>query len=171
VRIGFADGNKRPLYDFSDGFQAGENGVHDSCPAIRSCVVKVDACVEASALCACATEPFKTRGKKPLFRSFTHPTAPRPCSTDDTPKEPALVIDEVKRVLGSTLQLGKRAGDMSAATPLLGAIPELDSMAVVSLITALEDQFGISVGDDEIDAGTFETIGTLSAFVEQKLAS
>jgi acyl carrier protein len=59
---------------------------------------------------------------------------------------------------------------MTAATPLLGAIPELDSMAVVSLITALEEQFGIAVDDDEIGAATFETLGSLAAFVEQKLA-
>ena len=82
-----------------------------------------------------------------------------------------MVIDDVKRVLNATLQLGPRINAMSATTPLLGAIPELDSMAVVSLITALEEQFGITVGDDEIDATTFETVGTLAAFVEQKLSS
>jgi acyl carrier protein len=59
---------------------------------------------------------------------------------------------------------------MNAATRLLGAIPELDSMAVVSLITALEEQFCIAVDDDEIGAATFETLGSLAAFVEQKLA-
>ncbi|HEU4371926.1 MAG TPA: phosphopantetheine-binding protein, partial [Telluria sp.] len=52
---------------------------------------------------------------------------------------------------------------------LLGSIPELDSMAVVNLITALEEQFGISVDDDEISATTFETLGSLTAFVQQKL--
>jgi acyl carrier protein len=81
-----------------------------------------------------------------------------------------LVIDEVKRVVGTTLQLGARSSGMTAATPLLGAIPELDSMAVVSLITALEERFGIAVDDDEIGAATFETLGSLAAFVEQKLA-
>jgi acyl carrier protein len=82
-----------------------------------------------------------------------------------------LVIDDVKRVLGTTLQIGSRADAMNEATPLLGAIPELDSMAVVSLITALEEQFGIAVDDDEIGADAFETVGTLAAFVERKLAS
>jgi acyl carrier protein len=81
-----------------------------------------------------------------------------------------LVIDEIKRVVGTTLQLGARSSAMTAATPLLGAIPELDSMAVVSLITALEERFGIAVDDDEIGAATFETLGSLAAFVEQKLA-
>ena len=78
-------------------------------------------------------------------------------------------IDEVKLALGSALQLGARAQAMDASTPLLGAIPELDSMAVVNVITALEERFGISVADDEIGAATFATLGSLSAFVEQKL--
>lgn len=58
---------------------------------------------------------------------------------------------------------------LASDTPLLGAIPEFDSMAVVSIITALEDQFGFAVDDDEIDASVFETVGTLVAFVEGKL--
>jgi acyl carrier protein len=73
-------------------------------------------------------------------------------------------------VLCDALQLGARGQAMNAATPLLGAIPELDSMAVVHVITALEDQFGIAVADDEMEAATFATLGSLSAFVEQKLA-
>ena len=81
----------------------------------------------------------------------------------------ALVIDDVKMVVASALQLGARGKAMNASTPLLGAIPELDSMAVVNVITALEEHFGISVADDEIGAATFATLGSLSAFVEQKL--
>jgi acyl carrier protein len=78
---------------------------------------------------------------------------------------------QVKTILGEVLSLSDAARD--ALTPdsaLLGSIPELDSMAVVHLITALEDQFGIVVDDDEISATTFETLGTLTAFVAQKLA-
>ena len=82
-----------------------------------------------------------------------------------------MVIDEVKSVVGTTLQLGSRLNAMSPSTPLLGAIPELDSMAVVTLITALEERFDITVEDDDIGAETFETLGSLVRFVEQKLAA
>ena len=82
-----------------------------------------------------------------------------------------MVIDDLKSVVGTTLQLGSRVNAMSSATPLLGAIPELDSMAVVALITALEERFDITVEDDEIGAATFETLGSLAQFVEQKLAA
>ena len=54
-------------------------------------------------------------------------------------------------------------------TPLLGAIPELDSMAVVALITTLEERFGFSIDDDEIDGATFATLGSLVDFVQGKL--
>ena len=77
----------------------------------------------------------------------------------------------VRNLLGQTLQLGPRAEQLDAASPLLGALPELDSMAVVSILTAIEEHFGFSVDDDEISADTFTTLGTLTAFVEQKLGS
>lgn len=81
------------------------------------------------------------------------------------------VIDDVKQVLGETLQLGERAKSFTAETPLFGAIPEFDSMAVVTVVTALEERFGIFVEDDEIEAEIFETVGNLAAFVDQKLAA
>ena len=80
-------------------------------------------------------------------------------------------IDEVKLALSSALQLGARAQAMDASTPLLGAIPELDSMAVVSLITGLEERFGIVVDDDDIDGGTFATVGSLADYVDAKMAA
>jgi len=59
--------------------------------------------------------------------------------------------------------------DLTEETALLGAIPEFDSMAVVSILTILEERFGFFVDDDEIDAEIFETVGSLVAFVEQKI--
>lgn len=79
-------------------------------------------------------------------------------------------IDTVKQVLGDTLQLGERAERLEPSTPLLGSLPELDSMAVVTVITAMEEAFGIYVEDDELSAETFETVGSLTDFVDRKLA-
>jgi acyl carrier protein len=82
--------------------------------------------------------------------------------------KPLSTIDIVRSTLGQVLQLGGRQDSLLPDSPLLGAVPELDSMAVVSLIAALEDQFGIMIDDDEIDGATFATLGSLSAFCEQK---
>ncbi|MFZ5539876.1 MAG: acyl carrier protein [Pseudomonadota bacterium] len=76
----------------------------------------------------------------------------------------------VKQVLASVLNLGDRVARFDATTPLLGAVPELDSMAVVSVLTALEDRFGFTIDDDEVDGSTFATVGNLVKFVEGKLA-
>lgn len=81
-----------------------------------------------------------------------------------------MLLDDVKKVVGGALQIGSRVQQMDADAPLLGAVPELDSMAVINLITALEEQFDITVADDEIGASTFETLGSLTQFVERKLA-
>lgn len=62
----------------------------------------------------------------------------------------------------------ERTASLQMDTTLLGAIPEFDSMAVVTIITALEDNFGFVVDDDEISADTFATMGTVVDFVVQK---
>jgi len=82
----------------------------------------------------------------------------------DVSREVILTLDEV-------LSLNGRGHAFTRETHLLGAVPEFDSMAVVSLITALEERFGISVADDEIDGQTFATVGRLVDFVSEKLAA
>ena len=79
------------------------------------------------------------------------------------------VESELKDILAETLSLDERAQKLTLTTPLLGSIPELDSMAVVSVIAAIEDRFGMVIADDEIDAATFETFGSLVTFVQDKL--
>ncbi len=80
------------------------------------------------------------------------------------------ITQEVLRILDEVLSLSGRTTSFTRETPLLGAIPELDSMAVVSLITSLEEQFGVVVDDDDIDGATFATVGSLADFVSDKLA-
>ncbi|HEY8100301.1 MAG TPA: acyl carrier protein [Burkholderiaceae bacterium] len=79
-------------------------------------------------------------------------------------------IEEVKQILMATLNLGARGNTLRAETVLLGSLPELDSMGVMNVIAGLEEHFDIIVEDDEISASTFETLGSLAAFIDQKLA-
>lgn len=71
-------------------------------------------------------------------------------------------------ILRSVLQIDK---EFTADTPLLGAIPEFDSMAVIAVLTELEEQLGIQINDDEISAELFESFGQLNNFVIQKQAA
>lgn len=79
------------------------------------------------------------------------------------------VSSEVIGVIESVLNLKGRTAGFTRGTALLGAIAELDSMAVVALLTSIEEHFGIEVADDEVDGQTFSTVGSLVEFVEQKL--
>jgi acyl carrier protein len=80
------------------------------------------------------------------------------------------VETEVLRLLDQVLSLEGRGISFRRDTPLLGAVPELDSMAVVSLITAIEETFDIIIDDDDIDGATFASVGTLVDFVAGKIA-
>jgi len=75
---------------------------------------------------------------------------------------------EVRDVLGKVLQLGDRTQTLHSDSRLLGALPELDSMAVVAVITQLEEHFGVVFDDDEISANTFTTLGNLVELIRSK---
>ena len=81
------------------------------------------------------------------------------------------IKSEILALLDEVLSLKGRARTFTEKTPLLGALPELDSMAVVALITSMEERFGFSVDDDEIDGATFASVGSLIEFVETKQAA
>ena len=85
-------------------------------------------------------------------------------ATDDT-------FTAVRSILVRTLQLDGKAATLTRGTELLGSLAELDSMAVMQVLQALEEYFGIDVPDDEVSADTFATLGGLADFIESKLAA
>jgi acyl carrier protein len=72
-------------------------------------------------------------------------------------------------VLDNVLSLKGRSAAFRDDTPLLGSVPELDSMAVASVLASIEERFGFVIDDDEIDGSTFATVGSLVAFVTAKI--
>jgi acyl carrier protein len=75
----------------------------------------------------------------------------------------------VKAVVVETLGVEDRADTLDAETPLLGSLPELDSMAVLELVLALEQRFDIVIDGEDVSAEAFETLASLTALVETKL--
>lgn len=75
----------------------------------------------------------------------------------------------VKAVVVETLGVEDRADAIDASTPLLGSLPELDSMAVLELVLELEQRFGIVIEGEDVTADVFETLASLTAFVDDKL--
>ncbi|MGA7147676.1 MAG: acyl carrier protein [Microbacterium sp.] len=80
-------------------------------------------------------------------------------------------LDAVRAVLIDALELQQSPEDLQPGTALFGSLPELDSFGVVALVGALEDRFDITIDDDEFGADLFETVGTLTSFVDEKLAA
>jgi acyl carrier protein len=82
-----------------------------------------------------------------------------------------VTLDDVKQIIGEVLQIGSRVDSFDKDTQLLGSVPEFDSMAVVSILTAIEENMGIYIDDDEVSAEIFETVGGLYDFVVSKQAA
>lgn len=80
-----------------------------------------------------------------------------------------MIINEVKHALVGALQLNADTENWDRETPLLGHVPELDSMAVVAVLTNIEEEFDIEIEDDEISAEIFADLGSLTDFVAGKV--
>ncbi|WP_144392683.1 acyl carrier protein [Pleionea sediminis] len=78
----------------------------------------------------------------------------------------ASISETTKQLLIDTLSLSMSAEELSEDTPLLGNFPEFDSMAIVAVVTQLEETFEFTAEDDELSAEVFETVGSLITFVE-----
>lgn len=84
---------------------------------------------------------------------------------DSTPDADRAVRGVLRDVLGISQA---RVDAFRAETPLFGALPELDSMAVAGLLTELEDRLGILIDDDEVDGDMLATFGALVSFAANK---
>ncbi len=78
-------------------------------------------------------------------------------------------LEEIKAIIGDVLQIADRMDDLAADAPLLGGVPEFDSMAVVAILTTIEDNYGVMIDDDEVSAEHFESITSLLDFVNLKV--
>jgi len=79
-------------------------------------------------------------------------------------------LEELKAIVAGILQVGDRLDSLGPDSALLGGVPEFDSMAVVSILTTIEENYGVEIDDDEVSAEVFETLGSLLQFVNAKLA-
>lgn len=75
------------------------------------------------------------------------------------------MLQLLREVLGPSSQSALIDQD----SPLLGAVPELDSTSVVAVITALEERFDIAIDADELHTSDFASVGTLTEFVARHL--
>lgn len=80
------------------------------------------------------------------------------------------VETQMRALLRDALGLSQeRVDGFDADTPLFGALPELDSMAVAGLLTEMEDRLDIVIEDEDVDGEMLESYGGLLAFAEAKV--
>ena len=85
------------------------------------------------------------------------------------PNDANQVETTLRAVLADVLGLDRaRVAGFREETPLFGALPEFDSMAVAGLLTELEERLGILIEDHEVDADMMETFGALLDFARNK---
>lgn len=87
--------------------------------------------------------------------------------TSPSQSHPHALLD---RILRSALGDGSLPPTLDTDTPLLGAIPELDSMGLLAILTAIEQEFGVPIDDEDVDASVFESFGSLERFVHAQIA-
>lgn len=75
---------------------------------------------------------------------------------------------EIKTLLKEILQLDD-VDSWDEDTEILGSIAEFDSMAIVTVLTMVEENYGIMIEDDEVSAEVFETLGSLVSFISEKV--
>lgn len=90
-------------------------------------------------------------------------------ATGATGPSRAQIDTDLRAVLVDVLGLEpQQVAGFGGDTGLFGHLPELDSMAVATLLTEVEDRLHITIEDDEVEGEMLETYGALLAFVEGK---
>jgi acyl carrier protein len=77
-------------------------------------------------------------------------------------------VDAVRNLIVEALGLWGTRADIDADTELFGSLPELDSLAIVQVVTEIEDRFGFEFSEEDITGDVFETVGSLAAYVDRQ---
>ena len=80
-------------------------------------------------------------------------------------------LSRLRELLRETLQIGGKADALTESSRLFGALPEFDSVAIISVVMAIEQEFGVTIPDRELSADVFETVGSLGSFIARKVES
>src|SRR3989442_7668265 len=79
------------------------------------------------------------------------------------------LLDRVSRILGAMLGEALPARGIDEDTSLLGHGIGLDSIEVLGLVAALEDEFDLTIDDTELDVQYFATVGSILYLILPKL--
>lgn len=70
-------------------------------------------------------------------------------------------------IIDRDLNLQGKALAFTEKTPLRGALPQLDSMAIVTLVASLEEAFAFEFPEEKLDGAVFDSVGSLVSVVQE----
>jgi acyl carrier protein len=80
-------------------------------------------------------------------------------------------IDQLKALVAGKLDVNLRYDEISPDAPLLDDGLGLDSLAIVDLITLIEDKFGFQFGEDDLNMDAFSNLRSLAKVVDAQRAA
>ena len=78
------------------------------------------------------------------------------------------IVAQLRSFLTARQQLGDDV-ILEESTGLLGRGIGLDSVETLQLVGQMEEVFGLTIGDEELDAMHFQTVGSFVRFIEDHL--
>lgn len=75
--------------------------------------------------------------------------------------------ERVRDLIADNLRWGGTKDQLTADFPLIDN-HVVDSLGMITLVSAIEDEFGIDVDDEDLVPDNFATIGQIAAFVDSK---
>lgn len=80
-------------------------------------------------------------------------------------------LGKLRELLRDTLQIGTRADELTESSRLFGGLPEFDSVAIIGVVMAIENEYKVKISDRELSASVFLTLGSLNEFIARKVNS
>ncbi len=81
------------------------------------------------------------------------------------------ITQQLKKIITNDLDVNVNQESLVDDVCLLEGGIGLDSIAVMELISILEQTFGFTFSDDDLNMEAFQTLTTLSEFVSQKVSA
>ncbi len=75
----------------------------------------------------------------------------------------------IKKIIVENLELDVKVGRITPETPLIDGGLNMDSIAVLELISLVEEEFGITVRDEDMSVELLGTVGSLAAYIRKQL--
>jgi acyl carrier protein len=77
------------------------------------------------------------------------------------------IEERIKQMIVENLELGAKAANVKEDTPLLEGGLNLDSVAVLELISLVEEEFGVHVKDEDVSMELLGSVGGLARYVRE----